>query len=100
MPALIDLSPLEAIDDRVQATVRECFSEFGAVHLDPASESMQVHIPNHLLHQSIHQHGVLGTWDRMRRGYESLAEALHGETALRLRLIRAADMHVEDERRL
>ncbi len=100
MPALIDLSPSDAIDQRIQAMVKECFADFGEVHLDPAQDSMQVHIPNHRLHQAIHREGVMSTWQRMRRSYESLATALQGETDLRLRLIRAADLAIEDERRL
>ncbi len=98
MPLLIDLSPPEAIDEHIELKVRECFAEFGAVHLDRAERSMQVHVPNQTLHRSIMSDGVLETWQRLRRDYDALAAALEGEKALRLRLIRAADLAVEDDR--
>lgn len=100
MPLLIDLSPAEAVDQRVQAKVRECFAEFGAVHLDAAGDSMQVHIPNQALHRLILEDGVLDAWRRMRQHYDQLGRALEGQAELRLRLIRAADQSVEDERPL
>ncbi len=100
MPALIDLSPREAVDPHTHAMVREYFAEFGAVHLDPTEDSMQVHIPEQAFHDAIQKEGVLAAWQRMRRQYDRLGDALEGGTALRLRLIRAADLHVEDERLL